>query len=280
MAAPLKFGAKNDRVARLQHAVLTLGYLLPRWGIDRQLGAETWNALRSYCYDRGKPLPDGASGLSLPQGLEEEVLAAAESFGPPKRPSRFLDVTGLHPGTLRRGPRPWTQIKAIVLHQTAILLGPKPERWYTLAAHIGIPQDGRVILVNPPTQVIWHANSFNKSSVGIEISGNFEGVEGDPTTLWQPGGGPHRMNDAQMESARATVKWLVETIAANGGNIRFIYAHRQASTDRRGDPGSRVWQRVGLWAQETLGLSDGGDDFAQGGYAIPKARDPGRKARY
>jgi len=70
-----------------------------------------------------------------------------------------------------------------------------------------------------------------------------------------------------------------DATAANGGNLRFLYAHRQSSTDRRADPGSRIWQHVALWAQANLGLNDDGPTYKQGGYVIPKEWDPSRTAK-
>lgn len=276
----LKYGAKGQRVERLQRALLRLGYELPRWGVDEDLGAETWNAVRRYGAAHGTQLVDGVPGQVIPGVLVDEILSAAEDFSPPPLPSAVVDVTHNHPGAQRRGPRSWGHVTGVVLHQTASLLRDNPARWYGIAAHIGIPQDGTIILMNPLDQLIWHANSFNRTTVGIEISGNFEGIDGVRSTLWAPGGGPHRATEKQIHAARETVGWICETVRAHGGQIRYLYAHRQSSMDRRADPGSRVWQEVGLWGQANLGLSDGGPEYVKGGRAIPHRWDSRRSEPY
>lgn len=278
--ADLKYGAKGKSVEKLQRALLSLGYDLPRWGADGDLGTETWNAVRRYAEAHGITLVDGVPGEVIPGSLVQEILTAAESFDPPTAPSQFFDVTDRHEGAQRRGVRPWSRVTGIVLHQTAILISSNVERWFGIAAHIGIPRDGKIILMNPLNQLIWHANAFNRSTVGIEISGNFEGIDKKPSTLWEPGGGPHRANEAQIQAARDAITWICEAVSEQGGKIRNLYAHRQASMDRRADPGSRVWKEVGLWGQQTLGLSDGGPGYVNGGRPIPRDWDESRTEAY
>ena len=59
--------------------------------------------------------------------------------------------------------------------------------------------------------------------------------------------------------------------------MKFIHAHRQSSADRQSDPGSRIWQDVGIWGQQNLALSDGGKNVKVGtGLKIPEAWDPSR----
>ena len=82
---------------------------------------------------------------------------------------------------------------------------------------------------------------------------------------------------AQADAVKAVLHWIVSTVKANGGGVTHIHPHRQSSKDRQSDPGSLIWQTVGLWAQNTLGLSDGGAAFTVGnGRTIPEAWD----ARY
>jgi hypothetical protein len=82
---------------------------------------------------------------------------------------------------------------------------------------------------------------------------------------------------AQADAAQATVRWIVDSVAAHGGKVTHIHPHRQSSKDRQSDPGSLIWQTVGLWARKELGLSDGGAKFTVGdGLPIPKDWD----ARY
>jgi hypothetical protein len=81
----------------------------------------------------------------------------------------------------------------------------------------------------------------------------------------------------QADAVKAVVQWIVNTVKANGEKVTHIHPHRQSSKDRQSDPGSLIWQTVGLWAQNTLGLLDGGATFTVGdGLTIPEAWD----ARY
>ena len=86
---------------------------------------------------------------------------------------------------------------------------------------------------------------------------------------------------AQRDAARAVVRWIVQVVAANGGKITHIHAHRQSSGERQSDPGSLIWQEVGIWAQGALQLSDGGGGFKVGtGQPIPAAWDSRYSGKY
>lgn len=278
----LRFGSRGRAVRELQEALIKLGYALPKWGADGSLGFETFSALGDFAFDHGmgEPREDAAVPPQLVDRLLE-LASAPRRRGP--REVELIDATGDHPGRKRKGNRAWGQINGIVLHQTGCMLSSRVRRWHAVAAHFGIPKtrDPKIIYMNPMTTIMWHANSFNKRTVGIEISGNFEGVDGKPRTCWKGGGGPHRSTDAQLEAARRCVKWICEEVARHGGEVRHIYAHRQASRTRRADPGSRVWIEAGLWSKAELGLDDGGPGYTEGsGLPIPREWDPERTDRY
>ena len=78
-----------------------------------------------------------------------------------------------------------------------------------------------------------------------------------------------------VEATKALIRWIVAEVAAHGGQVRALVAHRQSSATRRNDPGSAIWQAVALPMHAELGLSDGGVGFAiDGGKPIPEAWDP------
>jgi len=259
---------QDQEIRLLQQRLIALGFPLPKFGADGQLGEETKQALAGYAAQRNLP------GLT-PDQLAHAIAVEMEPL---------LDVTERHTGQQwrTRPLRPWTQITGITLHQTAVVLGEKPERWHTLNAHFGITRAGRTLYVCLVTRVVWHGNGFNASDIGIEIDGYFEGIEGQRRTLWNPPSDPQRRaltpTQEQIEATRRTIRWLCESAQQHGGKIQFIHAHRQSSRDRQSDPGSFIWREVGLWAQRELGLSDGGRNFTLGtGLAIPEAWDPSRK---
>lgn len=187
----------------------------------------------------------------------------------------LLDLTGKHPVTKGdKDLRPWERITGITLHQTACRLGTRPERWYTLGAHVGIPKDGQVLLVNALQVKMWHAGGLNRDTVGVEIDGNFCGIEGRPRTAWSGGGGPHELTQEQIEGARWVLRWICQEVEAHGSRITSIYAHRQSSENRTADPGSRIWQEIGLWACQELGLVSNPMETRGSGLSVPVEWDP------
>lgn len=178
------------------------------------------------------------------------------------------------------GSRPWSKVTGICLHQTACVLGERPERWDTVGAHIGITRSGKVIWLHDFNRVVAHGNGWNAQTVGIEIDGLYAGIEGDASTVWDdPTTARHEtgmeLPEVQAEAVRQVIRWIIREAAANGGAIGVLVAHRQSSEDRRNDPGSAIWQRVALPVSAELGLADGGYGFKLGdGRPIPEAWDP------
>jgi hypothetical protein len=134
-------------------------------------------------------------------------------------------------------------------------------------------------------RVIIHGNGWNSRTIGIEIDGLFAGVEGDLNTLWDDPETPGRdkamsLTDIQAEAVRQLIRWTHAEIVRRGGKPKVLVAHRQASEDRRNDPGSKVWQEIAIPMLAKLKLSDGGPGFAIadrfGGRPIPEAWDPTR----
>jgi N-acetyl-anhydromuramyl-L-alanine amidase AmpD len=257
----------QDTIRNIQRKLISLGYPLPRFGADGDLGDETRQAIAEFARRRN------AAGEPL-----ERVLQMIEIETTP-----FLDETTTHPGAQwrTRKTRSWAQITGITLHQTAVLLGEEPSRWHGMNAHFGVTRAGRALYVCPVDRIVWHGNGFNSTDIGIELDGYFEGVEGLRNTLWSPPNErtrrPLTPTQEQIETTRRLIRWLCDTTKANGGNLQFIHAHRQSSSLRQSDPGSFVWREVGVWAQRELGLSDGGRGFKIGtGLAIPEAWDRSR----
>lgn len=83
------------------------------------------------------------------------------------------------------------------------------------------------------------------------------------------------LSTAQVDAAKACVARIIDTVAANGSQITHIHPHRQSSGDRQSDPGSLIWQAIGLWAQQQFNLSDGGRHYKiDTGRTIPEAWNP------
>lgn len=269
-----KHGSRGDHIKEVQKDLLTLGFALPKFGADGDLGGETWRALEQFAgsidWDLGPD--DGLDECDDISGLVRELARLSGEEGVPGEYDgvTYRDVTGRY-NKVVKGIRPWSQIDAIVLHQTGTARLPnKPEQWVTIPAHIGISKDGEVYVLHELQAYLWHANSFNKRSIGIEISGNFEGLHGKSWTHWKPGGGPDVLSDLQIKATRSAIRWIMERVGGRAAGIQYIFAHRQSNGIKAADPGQRVWQECGLWAQQELGLTDGGPGFVSGkGRPIP-----------
>lgn len=196
---------------------------------------------------------------------------AAQAHGP----KREWKVTG----------RTWKNTTGICLHQTACLLGEREERWDSVGAHIGITRGGKLIWLHDFDRVVAHGNGWNAQTVGIEVDGLYAGIEGDLSTVWDDPSTPAREQPMTLtlEAARtlvATIEWICDEVAAQGGNVRALVAHRQSSGSRRSDPGEAIWKAAAPIAKH-LGLTDGGAGFKIGdGRPIPKEWDPSRSERY
>jgi N-acetyl-anhydromuramyl-L-alanine amidase AmpD len=276
----MKYGDTGPEVTRLQEKLIRLGYPLPRWGADGSFGDETLRAFLGWAADQGTPVHDEDFDGDFENWLTQWANALSKEPDP-ALPSFITDVTELHPiRNAYKTPRKLSDISAIVLHQTACHLGTRVKRWHSLPAHIGIPKDGRVILVNKLSTVCWHANYFNRFSVGIEIDGNFRGVEDDPKTLWKPGGRRSELTREQVEGAQDAIAWICNEVENHGGEVTTILAHRQTSKNRRADPGSDIWKRISLWAQNILRLTNDPTYTKGSGLPIPKQWDSRSDAEY
>jgi hypothetical protein len=207
-----------------------------------------------------------------------------------------VDLTRAHAGQHRKGKRAWASVDAVCLHQTAGDLGEKHERWVawpvpdgkggvklsSLKAHIGVTRGGQVLLCNPLDSLVAHGNGFNARSVGIECSGTYEGIEGDRSTWWQPKGvkEPQRPTPELIEAARRAVRWICAEVAARGGRVRYLYAHRQSRASRVSDPGEVLWREVALYCEREGLLSTRPGYVVGTGRAIPKEWDPRSDAPY
>jgi len=178
--------------------------------------------------------------------------------------------------------RPWAQVTGICLHQTACVLGERPERWDTVGAHVGVTRSGKVIWLHDFNRLVVHGNGWNAGTVGIEIDGLYAGVDGDPSTVWDDPSTPTRERGLALTSetvmaSKQTIRWIDDTLTGRGADCRALVAHRQSSSTRRNDPGSAIWKEVALAMSAELGLTDGGKGFKlNDGYPIPEAWDPRR----
>lgn len=225
------------------------------------------NYINSKLVEDGIVRPGNLQGLELPVEFHDRTRTASKQ----------------HVRTL---PRLWRSVTGICLHQTACLLGERPARWDTVGAHVGVTRGGKVLKLHEFNRVVYHGNGWNNGTVGIEIDGLYAGVEGRPETVWDDPGTTIREQGMELTpeaivAARAAIRWICYEVAQHGGRIKALVAHRQASKNRRNDPGSAIWQEIAIPLHKELGLSEGGFGFTLGnGLPIPYDWNPDSGYRY
>lgn len=272
-------GDKGRAVVDVQSALIELGYGLPRWGADGELGGETIAAFGRFMVDHvDKALATDTDGTLSDSELAYLFHIRDEVRGAALPPSTMVDRRPFADRNQDRGPRAWNEVSGICLHQTACDMGEREGRYDTMGAHAGILRSGKSILLHDFNRIVWHGNRWNAQTIGIEFNGLYMGIEGRPETTWDdPSTARHEVaqaiTPAMVAGGMDFIRWAVAEVGRHGGRVRAIVAHRQASKARRNDPGSALWQAVALPLMDELGLTDGGFDFAVGGYPIPEAWD-------
>ena len=220
-------------------------------------------------------------------GLIDMMLRFARQ-PPPTTDVEIEDLTDLAPISNRVRRRKVSEIRSITLHQNGFAWADDHPLIPRIRAHYQVMRSGKVAELHPPeTRLRSSSNGANAHTVAIEIAGNLQGEPGcdnepDVDCVEVDGWfkperfGRHTLLDAQVIAARRLIVRLVRQFP----QIERIHAHRQFAADRPLCPGWEIWRRVGMWAQDELGLSDGGAGFADGGTPIPtswKVREnPGR----
>lgn len=265
-------GDTGDAVRGLQEQLLALGYALPRWGADGDLGDETLRALAGFLCDHGNGYTD--DDLSTASDVELALVKRvydASAWPIPVPGVTFYDLRREADRKHDRGPRPWSKITGITLHQTACDFGrERASRWSTLQAHVGVSREGWVNWVHDLERVVWHGHGFNDATVGLELEGLYAGIAGNP----DGSATPETPTPELVKAAQETIRWVFATVTRHGGHLRYLYAHRQSKGSRRADPGQELWQAVALPMMAELGLEDGGLGYCRGsGRPIPEAWD-------
>lgn len=216
--------------------------------------------------------------LELPPAVDLRARSEQRTF--------TVDAKGAHMFGVyeRTRTRPWSEVHGIMLHQTACMMGERPERYLGTGAHYVVTRNGQVLWLHDETDRIVHGNAGNAQCVGIECDGLYAGIENTPSTVWNDPSTPfvetaQSPTDALIAGAIEACRRIKRNIDAHGGELRGIFSHRQASESRRNDPGSAIWQRVALPLMREWGISDGGPGFkfpGSDGRPNPEAWDPSR----
>lgn len=273
MAKAIKIGQEGQEVTAFQESLLVKGFKLPKWGADGDAGHETYNAALMFASDHGIEWEGKYAYKVIPSHVVTAVLVRKGTDSP----DEIHDVRYDHPiNKGRKTPRDLSTVTGIMLHQTACYpgLGNRGKRWHDIACHMGISPTGRIFWVNDFSAYLFHGHNYNRTTIGIEVDGNFSGVEGKLGTLWKKGGGPSAHTAKQARSVRKTIRFICEEMERRGAKISTIVAHRQGSDDRQSDPGSAIWSNCGVWAQMELGLYNNPMRTKGDGYRIEHDYDP------
>jgi hypothetical protein len=244
--------------------------------------------------------------LGKPDAAPTPAASAEGAEGADLAAPRFYDLRAeqdyQYPGDRRkarlRGGEPVLRdprdVTGVVLHQTAVEYGLSARqiraaggdedlalarRGLDVACHAIAFRRGIYVATHPLRNYVNHGNGYNASTLGLEVEGNYAGLESDPArTTWR--GEPTELTAQTIETARAALRWLVEAGWAEGMPLRRIYAHRQSSATRRSDPGEALWKALVPWAEETLGLEAVPGDARGDGRPIPRQWDPRGSVAY
>jgi len=271
-------GDKGPAVTQLQGNLIALGYPLPRWGADGDLGNETLDAVTHFLADHNDGNPDADANTVSDEELALVQKTRDATTWPIPVPGRMFYDLRAEAGRSGVGDRrAWAKITGITLHQTACDFGAeKASRWDSLHAHLGASREGNVFWVHDLEFVVYHANELNKPTVGLECEGLYAGIAGDPSSVAVPPGGRILTPTPELaKAAQDAIRWICATVAAHGGVVVNLYAHRQTANTRRADPGEELWKAVALPMMDELGLTDGGPTFKiDNGRVIPEAWNP------
>lgn len=192
--------------------------------------------------------------------------------------------------TVVRDPK---TITGITIHQTACVFGPANDRQKAYRRALGVPahvvafRDGTFVVPANPLWYLYHGNSLNASTYGLECEGQYPGLLDDPTTpkredeatTW--GGTATPLDDLAIETFRAALKWIVEEGRNLGSPLKYILAHRQSNGQKPSDPGAGIWKHVVMeYAVPVLGLEPQISKTWGDGRMIPTQWDPRSKAKY
>ena len=278
-------GKKSSEAKEFQKNLMKLGYDLPKWGADGSPGNETFLAAEDFTEAHNIEFePDqetiGDDIIELAAKLAESAVEDSLNL----MPACMVDYREEAYKRRRQKNKPVRRernvkdVTGITLHQTATFFNGRCP--YTLDMHFVTHPNGESQYLNDVLKRMAQAqNVFNTHDVGIECDGYYSGIGTDPKYFWKPASRPDRKpmvpTDEIIHATRETMEYICEEIGRRGGEIKYVHAHRQTSASRTSDPGSLIWKACGIWAQEKLGLSDGGKGAKWlTGNPIPEAWDP------
>ncbi len=198
---------------------------------------------------------DKRSGILLPFKGRARAADLAKKIGVEAH------ITAIAYGTTKKARRFWTNAiqEELVPLELAIRFGlPKDapandvdylaaatrmalhQRFWKVPYHwVGL-LNGDVIWNNPISRYSYHGNGGNGPLVGVSLEGNFPGLERRRKAKH------NGYDEFTILTGRAALRLAVDHSRDQGAPIQFLYAHRQYSSGRLGDPGEGWWKEIGL----------------------------------
>jgi len=114
------------------------------------------------------------------------------------------------------------------------------ERFWKVPYHwVGL-LNGDVLRNNDITRYTYHGDHGNGPLIGVAAEGNMPGLEKNRKKKH------HGLDEHFIETNRAALRLAVHKGREAGAPVGRLYAHRQYSNGRIGDPGEGWWKEVGI----------------------------------
>jgi len=142
------------------------------------------------------------------------------------------------------------------------------QRFWTVPYHYVGLLNGDLLYNNPATRYTYHGNGGNKRLVGVSAEANLPGLEKNRAKKHSA------LDEHFIETNRATLRLAVTKEREAGAPIEGLYAHRQYSDGRLGDPGEGWWKEVGIPMSQEMHLERRVTFFNGTGTQICREWDP------
>lgn len=125
------------------------------------------------------------------------------------------------------------------IDKTATRLALHQRFWKVPYHYVGL-RNGDILYNNSTSRYTYHGNGGNGPLVGVSLEGNYPGLS------------KHRkpkhdsFDDFIVQTGKAALRLSIIKERELGNPIRRLYAHRQYSDGRLGDPGQEWWEKIGL----------------------------------
>jgi hypothetical protein len=279
----MRYGDRGPQVRELQQRLIAAGLPLPEYGADGILGDETWAQLQNYANDSSlqwaPEVPPAVVEALMIEPVKVVDLISKQTNPPASRDKWKIGADGK---VVVRDPK---TVSGIMLHQTGVWYGVSAaqvsaaggdrhaalhNRGLNIACH-AVAFDGRDaglecghgVATAPLAWYCYQANTANSESLGLEIEGVYPGLVTPGCVM---------PSQRVINAARDAVRYMVEQGRREGMPIRYVWAHRQSSAMRRGDPGEALWKAVALdFAVPVMGLQTQNTRTWGDGMPIPAA---------